>query len=126
MLECSKYRVEGTWITKGFLEGYDKFHKLGYAHSVEAYNSEGDLVGGVYGVAIGKFFAGESMFSIESDAGKVALYHLFERLKQDGFLLFDTQQLNHVTAALGAYAISKNEYLDRLEEAVKDPSPWVI
>lgn len=114
-----------TWITEGFIEGYTRFHELGYAHSFEAWNKNGELVGGVYGVAIGKFFAGESMFARESDAGKVALYHLFEKLKEDGFILFDTQQINHVTWDLGAYEIPKLLYLEKLKEAVKDPVPWV-
>ncbi|MCC5816015.1 MAG: leucyl/phenylalanyl-tRNA--protein transferase [Leptospira sp.] len=126
MKSCSHRPMESTWITEGFLKGYTHFHDLGYAHSVEAWNQNGELVGGVYGVAIGKFFAGESMFSFESDAGKICLYHLFEELKAHGFQLFDTQQLNHVTWDLGAYEIPKDVYLDRLAEAVKDPKPWVI
>jgi leucyl/phenylalanyl-tRNA--protein transferase len=122
---CSIRQTEATWITEGFIQGYSLFHKLGFAHSVEAWNSQGNLVGGVYGVAIGKFFAGESMFSFESDAGKVALFHLFEALRNDGFQLFDTQQLNHVTWELGAYEIPKDLYLDRLEDAVREPNLWI-
>jgi leucyl/phenylalanyl-tRNA---protein transferase len=91
---------------------------------VEAWNEQGQLVGGAYGVAIGKFFAGESMFSVESDAGKVALTYLFEALFRDGFTLFDTQQLNEVTWSLGAYEISKELYLDRLYKAVEIPDKW--
>jgi leucyl/phenylalanyl-tRNA--protein transferase len=113
-----------TWITEGFLKGYSELYKKGYAHSVEAWNKEGELVGGAYGVAIGKFFAGESMFSVESDAGKVALTHLFEALFRDGFTLFDTQQLNEVTWNLGAYEIPKEVYLDRLYKAVEIPDKW--
>lgn len=124
MKACAYRPEEGTWITPGFFEGYQRLHEQGYAHSVEAWNSAGILVGGVYGVAIGKLFAGESMFAFESDAGKIALYHLFEALKKDGFELFDTQELNHVTWNLGAYEISKETYLNRLEKAVRDPNPW--
>lgn len=127
VMKCCAIRpMEGSWITTGFLEGFKKFHDLGYAHSVEAWDKDGKLVGGVYGVAIGKLFAGESMFSFSSDAGKIALYHLFEALKASGFELFDTQQLNHVTWNLGAYEISKYSYLDRLEKAVASPDKWII
>lgn len=124
MKGCAHRVNEITWITEGFLNGYTELHKRGYAHSVEAWNQKGELVGGTYGVGIGKFFAGESMFSIESDAGKVALVHLFEALFRDGFTLFDTQQLNEVTWNLGAYEIPKEVYLDRLHKAVEIPDKW--
>ena len=126
MQACAYREKDNTWITPGFIEGYLELHKQGWAHSVEVWNSENILVGGVYGVAIGKFFAGESMFSFESDAGKIALYHLFARLRESNFVLFDTQQLNHVTWQLGAYEIPKLSYLDRLERAVVAIVPWVI
>jgi len=126
MQSCSYREKDNTWITPGFLKGYQMLHRLGWAHSVEAWNEKNELVGGVYGVAIGKFFAGESMFAYESDAGKIALFHLFQKLREGGFMLFDTQQLNHVTWSLGAYEIPKNSYLDRLQIAVEDPSPWII
>lgn len=124
MLSCSNRDNDNTWITSGFLKGYSLLHALGWAHSFESWNDRNELVGGVYGIAIGKFFAGESMFSFSSDAGKVALYHLFDALREDGFELFDTQQLNHITWELGAYEISKNDYLDRLSNAVRDPDLW--
>jgi len=124
MLSCSNRDNDNTWITSGFLKGYSLLHALGWAHSFESWNDRNELVGGVYGIAIGKFFAGESMFSFSSDAGKVALYHLFDALRKDGFELFDTQQLNHITWELGAYEISKNDYLDRLSNAVRDPDLW--
>lgn len=125
VMHCCSFRpAELTWITEQFILAYTKFHEEGYAHSVEAWDEAGHLVGGVYGVAIGKFFAGESMFSFQSDAGKVALFHLFDSLKQSNFQLFDTQQLNHVTIDLGAFEIPKAEYLKRLENAVMEPSKW--
>lgn len=124
MESCAVRDTEATWITEGFIEGYCELHEKGYAHSVEAWNENGELVGGVYGVAIGKFFAGESMFAFASDAGKFALAYLFEELKKDGFELFDTQQLNAVTWSLGAYEIPKTEYLKRLAKAVVLPSLW--
>jgi leucyl/phenylalanyl-tRNA--protein transferase len=123
---CSYRERDNTWITSGFFRGYSEFHKLGYAHSIEVWNQKEELVGGVYGVAIGRFFAGESMFSFESDAGKIGLFHLFDKLRKSGFELFDTQQLNHVTWELGAYEIPKLNYLNRLENAVQDPKIWVI
>ena len=122
---CGQRTNGETWITDGFVKGYTEFHKRGYAHSVEVWSDEGELVGGVYGVAIGKFFAGESMFAFESDAGKIALYHLFQMLKKDGFQLFDTQELNFVTFELGAYSIPKLSYLDRLDAAKGDCQKWI-
>ncbi|MCB1159339.1 MAG: leucyl/phenylalanyl-tRNA--protein transferase [Leptospiraceae bacterium] len=124
MKGCALRVYEPTWISKGFIEGYTNFHRDGYAHSVEAWDSYGNLVGGAYGVAIGKFFAGESMFSFSSDAGKVALSYLFSALDMSGFTLFDTQQLNEVTWNLGAYEIPKSVYLSRLKDAVKVPTKW--
>jgi leucyl/phenylalanyl-tRNA--protein transferase len=124
MRGCANRVNEITWITDGFIKGYAELFKQGYAHSVEAWNAHGELVGGAYGVSVGKFFAGESMFSIESDAGKVALTYLFEALFRDGFTLFDTQQLNEVTWNLGAYEITKELYLDRLYKAVEIPDKW--
>lgn len=113
-----------TWITEGFIKGYTELFKKGFAHSVEVWNYQGELIGGVYGVAIGRFFAGESMFAKEPDAGKVALTYLFEALFRDGFTLFDTQQLNEVTWNLGAYEITKELYIDRLHKAVQIPDKW--
>jgi leucyl/phenylalanyl-tRNA--protein transferase len=80
--------------------------------------SEQELVGGVYGVAIGRFFAGESMFHRRPDTSKVALVHLFKQLRLRGFLLFDTQMLTPVTRMLGAFEIDREAYLARLAEAV--------
>ncbi|MCB1190989.1 MAG: leucyl/phenylalanyl-tRNA--protein transferase [Leptospiraceae bacterium] len=124
MRGCSFRFHEPTWITEGFIKGYYELHKKGYAHSVETWNEKGELVGGVYGVGIGKFFAGESMFAFESDAGKIALTYLFAALREANFTLFDTQQLNEVTWSLGAYEIPKFEYLARLRQAVKHSTKW--
>ena len=93
-------------------------HRLGYAHSVEAWC--GDVLGGgIYGVAIGGLFAGESMFTRVRDGSKVALMALVERLRQRGFTLFDTQMLTPHTARLGAVEISREEYLARLRDALR-------
>ncbi|MEM7180584.1 MAG: leucyl/phenylalanyl-tRNA--protein transferase [Spirochaetota bacterium] len=124
MKGCALRIYEPTWITEGFVKGYTEFHYAGFAHSVEAWDEFGNLVGGVYGVAIGKFFAGESMFSFSSDAGKIALAYLFTALKNSDFILFDTQQLNEVTWNLGAYEIPKAIYLERLEKAVHPAKQW--
>lgn len=113
-------RAEGTWITRDMVAGYCALHRLGAAHSVEAWQ-DGALVGGVYGVTVGGLFAGESMFSRVSDASKVALVHLFERLRERGYELFDTQILNDHTERLGAYEIPRAEYLDRLRTVIELP-----
>jgi len=113
-------RPEGTWITPDMLEAYYRLHRLGNAHSVEVWRC-GQLVGGVYGVAVGGLFAGESMFHTERDASKVGLVHLFDRLQSCGFDLFDTQILNDHTAQLGAHEIPRTEYLERLREAINKP-----
>src|SRR5262249_33882549 len=111
-------RPEGTWITADMLEAYQRLHRLGHAHNVDV-SRLGRLVGGVYGVSVGAMFAGESMFHLERDASKVGLVHLFRRLRDCGFELFDTQILNEHTAMLGAREICRAEYLDRLREALQ-------
>jgi len=109
-----------TWITPEFLEGYGRLHEAGHAHSLECW-TEGQLVGGIYGVAVGGLFAGESMFHRVSNASKVALFHLVEHLKTRGFVLFDLQMITPVTAQLGASCIPREEYLRRLARAVEQP-----
>ncbi|MGA4642992.1 leucyl/phenylalanyl-tRNA--protein transferase [Limisphaera sp. 4302-co] len=108
---------EESWVTPAFIQAYTRLHELGHAHSVEVWQGHA-LVGGVYGVAIGGFFAGESMFHRVSDASKVALVHLLEHLRGRGFVLFDTQMLTPVTRLLGAVEIPRDEYLRRLAEAL--------
>jgi leucyl/phenylalanyl-tRNA--protein transferase len=105
------------WITTGFIEAYTELHKLGHAHSVECWQ-DGKLVGGVYGVAIGGLFAGESMFHFVDNASKVALHHLVMHLRERRFTLFDIQMVTAATAPLGAKAISRCDYLQRLAVAV--------
>jgi leucyl/phenylalanyl-tRNA---protein transferase len=124
MRRCAVRVYEPTWITDGFIKGYTELHHLGFAHSFEVWDATDNLVGGVYGVAIDKFFAGESMFAFQTDAGKIALAHLFDALKRSGFLLFDTQQLNEVTWNLGAYEIPKKVYLQKLSNAVRGMIRW--
>ena len=107
-----------TWITREFLDAYTALHKAGFAHSLECWH-RGQLAGGIYGVATGGFFAGESMFHRVSDASKVALCHLAQHLRERGFALFDIQMLTPVTTQLGGINISREEYLTRLGQALK-------
>lgn len=109
---------ESTWITPEFIEAYTRLHAAGHAHSVECWR-EGLLAGGVYGVAVGGLFAGESMFHRESNASKVALFHLVGHLRKWKFALFDIQMPTPATRQLGAVVISREEYLRRLALAVK-------
>ena len=111
-------RREGqTWISPEFIAAYTRLHYAGHAHSVEVWH-EGQLAGGIYGVAVGGLFAGESMFHRVTDASKVALVHCAQRLRERRFTLFDTQMVTNVTSALGAFEIGRNEYLTRLSSAV--------
>jgi leucyl/phenylalanyl-tRNA--protein transferase len=117
---CADRPEEGTWITGDMIQAYENLHRLGYAHSVEVW-CNGQLAGGVYGVALGGFFAGESMFTRQRDASKVALVSLVDRLRQCGFQLFDIQMLTEHTARLGAVEIPRSEYLRRLRKALSCP-----
>src|SRR5947209_4699413 len=110
-------RPEGTWITSDMIRAYETLHRQRVAHSIEVWHQD-SLAGGVYGVAIGGFFAGESMFTRVRDASKVALAYLVARLKERGFRLFDIQMLTEHTARLGATEISRASYLARLAEAL--------
>ena len=108
----------GAWITEEFIEAYTRLHRQGHAHSVEC-RLKGELMGGIYGVAIGGLFAGESMFHRVNDASKVALHHLVRHLRERGFALFDIQMVTPATKPLGAIEIPRREYLQRLSAAVK-------
>ncbi len=109
-----------TWITMEFISAYARLFQEGYAHSIECWQQE-CLVGGIYGVAIGGFFAGESMFHRSSNASKVALFHLIEHLRRRGFALFDIQMVTPHTRQLGAMNIPRDEYLKRLRHAIDLP-----
>jgi len=108
---------DDTWIRAEFVDAYETLHRAGWAHSCECWLGD-QLVGGVYGVAIGGFFAGESMFHHVDDASKVALVSLLQRVLSQGFSLFDTQMLTNTTRALGAVEIPRAEYLRRLQVAL--------
>ena len=116
---CSKPRddQDGIWISEEIVQTYVQLHKLGYAHSVETWK-DGELAGGLYGVALGKVFFGESMFHLVPNASKVAFHYLIQRLKEKNFGLLDTQFINDNVARFGAIEISKEEFWDILEEYV--------
>ena len=110
-------RVGETWLTPTMIRAYIRLHKLGHAHSVEAWQ-DGRLVGGTYGLAIAGLFAGESMFHRARDASKAALVHLVDHLRTRGYTLLDIQQLTPHTARFGAIEIRRAEYLARLAKAL--------
>jgi leucyl/phenylalanyl-tRNA--protein transferase len=118
MRACGDPSRPGRWITEPIVEAYSSLFDLGWAHSSEVYLGDA-LVGGVYGVRIGRFFAGESMFHTETDASKVALVALVERLRAEHVELFDVQWVTDHLASLGAIAIPRLEYLDRLHAAIR-------
>jgi len=108
---------EHTWISPAFIEAYTRLHDLGWAHSAECWCGE-RLAGGIYGIAIGTWFGGESMFAAERDASKVAVAALVARLAERGYELFDAQVMNPHLASLGAVDIPRADYLARLRRAV--------
>lgn len=108
---------DGTWITTGMKKAYITIHNMGYAHSFETWQDE-KLVGGLYGVAIGKIFCGESMFHLEKDASKVALAALVSFVKEKGFHLIDCQMTTQHLLSLGATEISREKYLELLASAL--------
>ena len=108
---------ESGWITEEMILAYTELYRLGNAHSIESWRN-GKLVGGVYGIAIGGLFAAESMFYLESNASKIALTALVERMKETGFTLFDCQMVTNVTKRMGAIEISREEYLKQLNKAL--------
>ena len=117
MRACGETRPEGTWVTDEMLAAYIRLHREGHAHSVEVWHGEA-LAGGIYGVAIGGLFAGESMFHTVTDASKVALAALVEHLKKRGYVLFDVQMTTEHTERMGAVEIARDAYLARLHDAV--------
>lgn len=107
-----------TWINVPIQNLYSSLHKRGYAHSIECWNGEGDLVGGLYGVALGAAFFGESMFSRATDASKIALVHLVARLIDGGYELLDAQFHNPHLEQFGLVEMKKAEFMKRLEAAL--------
>ena len=116
---CAKR--EETWINHEILESYVRLHQLGHAHSVEVWSAPNELVGGLYGVAVGAAFFGESMFHRATGASKIALWALIERLRERGFTLLDTQWLTPHLLQFGTREIARPLYLHLLETAVNLP-----
>ena len=111
----------GTWITPQVIDAYCEFHKMGYAHSFETYNSSGELIGGLYGISIGKIFCGESMFYRVPGASKFAFVKMAETLKQLGCVLIDTQMVTNATRSFGARSIPSSEYIKLLHRCRGNP-----
>jgi leucyl/phenylalanyl-tRNA--protein transferase len=124
MCACAERPREGTWISEEIVESYTALHRLGLAHSVEAWRGD-ELVGGLYGVHLGGAFFGESMFHRATDASKLALVALVDRLARRGFTLLDTQWITPHLAQFGAIEIPRAEYLRRLEDALKRDCSFV-
>jgi leucyl/phenylalanyl-tRNA--protein transferase len=130
MAGCAEPRRDhdGTWITSDMVEAYSELAGLGYAHSVEVW-SGGSLAGGLYGVALGRMFYGESMFSRQTDASKVALAFLVRQLERWGFAMIDCQMSTPHLASMGARDIPRAEFLRRLRALVvlpPQPLPWTF
>ncbi len=120
---CADRRRPGGWISDDVRRAYGRLHRMGWVHSVEAWTPDGELAGGLYGVAIGGLFAGESMFHHRTDASKVALVALVAVLTDGGAGLLDVQWQTDHLASLGAVEISRSEYLGRLADALARPLP---
>ncbi len=116
----------GTWITPQMIDAYVALHERGYAHSMETWE-QGELVGGLYGLALGRGFFGESMFSRVSDASKVALVRLVEFLDRRRFLFIDCQMPSEHLASLGAQSVPRERFMEELARALRFPDdvgPW--
>ena len=127
MRACGDPKRPDGWITEEFISAYVRLHELGWAHSIEVRNSQGQLVGGLYGVSIGGLFAGESMFHYETDASKVALVALVEFLRTAGDAatrILDVQWASEHLKSLGAIELSREKYLARLPAALSLPDPF--
>jgi leucyl/phenylalanyl-tRNA--protein transferase len=119
---CASLPRRGGWIDDDIVAAYRRLHELGWAHSVEAWSPDGHLAGGLYGVAIGGLFAGESMFHHQRDASKVALVGLVELLDECGASLLDVQWQTDHLASLGAVELPRHEYLQLLRAAIDQPN----
>jgi leucyl/phenylalanyl-tRNA--protein transferase len=116
-------RPAGNWITEELICVYTEIHHEGWGHSAECWEGE-ELVGGVYGIAMGGCFCAESMFHRRTDASKIALYSLVEKCRELGFQMFDAQIQNPHLASLGSFEIPQSEYLDRLDAALMIKTDW--
>jgi leucyl/phenylalanyl-tRNA--protein transferase len=116
-----EYECE-TWILPQMIKAYNRLHRAGWAHSVEVF-FDGELVGGLYGMAIGKYFAGESMFHTQSGASKIALVHLVEHLKSRGTTWIDVQMPTPLFESFGARCIPREQFMEMMREAQAQPRP---
>jgi leucyl/phenylalanyl-tRNA---protein transferase len=123
MQACAEPHRPHGWIDDDFLDAYTTLHRLGWAHSVEAWSADGALAGGVYGVAIGGLFAAESMFHRVTDAGKSALAALVELLRDGGASLLDVQWTTPHLTSIGAIDVPRSKYLELLADALTRPGP---
>lgn len=114
-----------TWINRAIKDLFMDLHSAGYAHSVECWK-DGSLAGGLYGLAIGGFFSGESMFSRQRNASKVALVHLCARLHKGGFTILDTQFMNDHLRQFGAYEVPRETYLVQLQSALRADGDFLL
>lgn len=112
---CAELRRDGTWITDDMREAYTKLNRLGFAHSMEAWRN-GKLVGGLYGVTLGKAFFGESMFHIETEASRAALWGLVNLLRKNDFVFIDCQQESEHMKAMGAEALPRKKFLPLVKQ----------
>ena len=116
---CANPERDRAWITGEFVDAYGRLHELGWAHSVEVFDRDGVLAGGLYGVRVDGLFAGESMFHVQRDASKVALMALVQLMRESGMRLLDVQWLTEHLASLGAIEVSRREYLSLLADALE-------
>ena len=123
MHACANPARKGAWISPEFIDAYTALHRLGWAHSVEAYDRGGQLAGGLYGVRVNGLFAGESMFHHQRDASKVALMALVDLMRASGMPLLDVQWRTEHLGLLGAIEIPRPDYLARLAEALATAVP---
>jgi len=113
----------GTWLTDDMVEAFCRLHRMGHAHSVESWY-QGELVGGLYGLALGRIFFGESMFARHSDASKVAFVRLVEHLQQWGYVLIDCQVASEHLRSLGATSIPRRDFIATLNRYCDVPTAW--
>lgn len=120
---CMRPAHEGNWIGEDLIELYVQIHEEGWGHSVEVRRGD-QLIGGLFGVAIGSCFCAESMFHRETDASKIALAYAVDHCRALGFTMFDAQVMNPHLARMGAVEVSQREYFEMLEKALRERTPW--